>query len=342
MILVTGATGFIGRVVCRALATTGYRVRAGCRQPALPTELSANGVITAQVLDLDRPEGLPAALAGVDAIVHAAYGRVEAMPAQLDGLLRAAERAGVGRIVHFSSIAVYGNATGRVDETRSPERPIGAYGRAKIRCEERLRAWAQPGRCAIALRPGIVYGPGSPFWNEKIERRIRAGIWGTFGRQGEGTAALVHVEDVARSVVAALSASPARPWLAVNITGPDSPTWNAYFTAMAETLGVTLREITPAMLKGHAAGGLLARTWRRTHLPGLKRWALAALPGELALFARRANYPNDLARHMLDWSPTADFRVELKAIHGARMDAPSIVRNGDPATRAGGPRRRGD
>lgn len=323
-VLVTGATGFIGRAVCRALAAAGHSVRAGGRRPALPPDPGAPR-ITTQRLDLDRPEDLPAALAGVDAIVHAAYGRLEAMPRQLAGLLEEAERAGVSRFIHFSSIAIYGNATGQVDETRAPEPPFGPYERAKLACEEKLRAWARPGRSAIALRPGIVYGPGGALWNEKIERRIRAGAWGTFGRQGEGAAALVHVEDVASAVAAALAASPEAPWLALNITGPDFPTWNTYFATMADALGVRLEEISPARQRLDAARGTFAKLWRRARLPGLERWALAATPGERALFARQARYPNDLARRALGWSPTADFRTELKAIHGLHAGAPPVI-----------------
>ena len=314
-VLVTGASGFIGRAVCGLLAAEGHLVRCGTRSGVLPAGFPAG--LTVQPLDLDRPDQVRAAMAGVDAVVHAACGRVEAMAGQLATLLDAAGRADVPRIVHFSAIAVYGAATGRVDETRPPA-PLDAYGRAKVACEQLLQHWTDDGRCVIALRPGIVYGPRSPLWNEKLARRIRAGAWGTFGRQGEGTAALVHVDDVARAVAAALECARAPGWRALNITGPQAPTWNAYFTAIADVLGVPLREIGPRAQRRARVLAVPAKAWRRLGLPGLERAALAPTAGEMALFARRATYPADLACAMLPgWRPqVADYQGELRRIHG--------------------------
>lgn len=315
-VLVTGATGFIGRAVCRTLAAQGHTVRAGSRKAARGTASAAG--IQIYPLDLDQAEPVRAAVAGMDAIVHAAYGRVDAMPEQLARLLDAAAAGHVTRLVHFSSIAIYGSATGTVLEQTPPVPPLDAYGTAKIQCEQLLRTWAQPGRIVTALRPGIVYGPHSPFWNDKIERRIRAGAWGTFGPAGEGIAALVHVDDVADAVAAALHRAAEPSWLALNITGPQSPTWNAYFQAVADALGSPLRPIEMQALGRAQPLALFAKVWRRLGLPGLERWALAPTAGELALFARHASYPNALARQVLNWTPRRDFQVELQAIHGAR------------------------
>lgn len=316
-VLVTGATGFIGRAVCRTLAAQGHKVRAGSRKARRGTAAADGGGIQAYPLDLDRAEPVRAAVEGMDAIVHAAYGRVDAMPEQLARLLDAASAGQVPRLVHFSSIAVYGNATGIVDEQTPAVPPLDAYGTAKIQCEQLLQGWARPGRIVTALRPGIVYGPHSPFWNDKIEQRIRAGAWGTFGTAGEGTAALVHVDDVVDAVAAALTRSAEPSWLALNITGPQAPSWNAYFQAIADALGSPLPPIgAPALARARSLV-LFAKVWRRLGLSGLDRWALAPTAGELALFARHATYPNALARQVLGWTPQRDFHAELRSIHGA-------------------------
>jgi len=326
-VLVTGAGGFIGSAVCRALVAQGHFVHAGFRRTPSLAESGPGPRIVPRPLDLDQPDQVRAAVAGMDAIVHAAYGRLEAMPDQLARLTDAAEAADVRRFVHFSSIAVYGAATGEVNEAHPPVPPIDAYGAAKIRCEEQLMAWARPGRVVTALRPGIVYGPHSPFWNDKIERRIRVGAWGTFGPAGEGTAALVHVADVAAGVAAALRRAPEPAWLQLNLTGPQCPTWNTYFSALAAALGVELRALTAPELSRMRALAPFAKVWRRLGLPGLQRWALAPGRGELALFARHAVYPSDRARELLGWAPTRDFRVELQAIHGGRSGPRPIRRS---------------
>src|SRR5690606_23278954 len=125
-----------------------------------------------------------------------------AMTRQCAALLDAMSAAGVERLVYFSSIAVYGDATApRIDDPINVNGLSGAYARGKAECEQLVRVWAEvdPARRAIILRPGIIYGACSPFWTEKLSQRIRAGVWGDFGPAGEGIAPLVHVDDVAEA-----------------------------------------------------------------------------------------------------------------------------------------------
>ena len=302
VVLVTGAGGFIGSALCQALAEAGFSVKAGVRRGA--------GV----ACDLDRPEQVAAAMAGVGLVIHAAYGDSAAMARQCETLLAAMAATGVDSLIHFSSIAVYGAAAGTIVENRPLGPALDAYGSAKIACEGRVRAWAEapehPGRRGLILRPGIVYGKGSPFWIEKMGERIRRGAWGTFGASGEGAAALVHVADVAALVVAAARAMSGAqretlPVLAaVNVAGPELPSWNDYFTALAARLGVSaLPVLDGAVLKRRQGLALAAKVWRKLGLPGGEGLALAATPGEVALFARRADYRSDAAERLYGVAP---------------------------------------
>src|SRR5262249_2639646 len=111
-VLVTGATGDVGGYVTTRLLADGAAVRVLCRSGSdrLPREVEVAGG------DLPAPQTLERAVAGMDAVVHCAAhlgGGGRALHAQVNAagtraLLAAAERAGVGRLVHLSTVAVYG------------------------------------------------------------------------------------------------------------------------------------------------------------------------------------------------------------------------------------------
>lgn len=317
-VLVTGAGGFIGARVATELSGRGIHVRAGVRRRAA----SAAGIDRIGC-DLDTPADIARAVAGADAVVHAAYGSDAAMVRQCADLLAEMTRAGVGNLVYFSSIAVYGEREGQISEASTPVGALGRYGEAKRACEALIGRWvgdAVPApRRAVILRPGIVYGTGSRFWIDKLVERIDSGAWGTFGARGEGSAALVHVDDVA-AITAAASlklVSPERALLApveaVHLVGPETPTWNAYFAAVAERAGSeALGEIGSGGLVLRRAFGGAAKVWRRLGLPGGRAAALSPASGELALFARRARYADDRAAALFGVRPAIGLEDGLR------------------------------
>ncbi|MCJ2013386.1 NAD-dependent epimerase/dehydratase family protein [Methylobacterium sp. J-076] len=313
-VLVTGAGGFIGRAVVARLAETGVPLRAGLHR--LPEGRSpAEGTVRC---DLDEARSLDAACAGASAIIHAGGRSAAAMPDQLRALLAAAERAGIDRVVHLSSIAVYGPEEGRIGEPDAPPAtaaPDDPYCAAKRACEAILRAWiaARPGRRAAILRPGIVYGRGSVLWVDRPAAALRAGVLGDLGPRGEGIAALVHIGDVAEAVrcaLAALNGSGAR-LLAANLVGPDTPTWNAYFAALAGRAGLPApRRLPPGRLALLRVLAVPAKAMGRLHLPAPRSLRLVPASGELRLFARAARY--DTARARTDFG----FRPAIRLAEG--------------------------
>ncbi len=139
---VTGASGYVGSRVARRLAGAGWQIRALARTPA-------QGCDWAQVRFVLGEEVQPAALAGVDALVHVAYDFAptrwrEIWAVNVEGsrrLLAAARTAGVQRIVVMSTTAAFPGSSSR-------------YGRAKLEIE---LAALEAG--AAAIRPGLVWGP---------------------------------------------------------------------------------------------------------------------------------------------------------------------------------------
>ncbi|HRJ69185.1 MAG TPA: NAD-dependent epimerase/dehydratase family protein [Beijerinckiaceae bacterium] len=302
VVLITGAGGFIGTALAERLVEKGILVRSGVR--------SAPARHGSQVpCDLDRPEQIATAVQGVDLVVHAAYGSAGDMEAQCRSLLDAMAIADVRRLVCLSSIAVYGDATGDIAEDFSQPAERDGYGLAKQACETAVRAFAgQSGRSAVILRPGIVYGAGSPFWIDKLKDRIESGVWGRFGEDGEGIAALIHVDDLAEQIAAAVGrlmdpvGAPTGA-VALNAIGPQTPSWNTYFTALARHLGHDLRDLSAGERKLRQAVAVAAKLWRKLGLPGGRAAALFPMPAEMALFARKARYCTNQARDFLGVEP---------------------------------------
>jgi len=307
-VLVTGAGGFIGAALLAMLAESFGEIRAGRRRASPP----AIAGVVAVPCDLDEPAQLAAALRGVSLVVHTAYGDEQAMPQQATNLLAAMEAAGAQNLLAFSSIAVYGRREGAIVEEDAPVGPLGAYAKAKAQCEHRYRAWsaAAPGRRVIALRPGIVYGRGASLWIDKMAARIESGGWGLLGPCGEGRAALIHIDDLAAQSLAAcrLLAGPhgeeLPPFVALNAVGPENPSWNDYFAALARSLArPPLRTWSPAEIFLRQVLAVSAKLARRFGLNCCKKAALAPGPGELALFALKAEYRSEKAARLLDFSP---------------------------------------
>jgi nucleoside-diphosphate-sugar epimerase len=164
-ILVTGASGFIGRPLVAALLRAGYTVRAATRrQVSFP-----DSVEVALVPDLKNPIDWNQILRGVDIIIHLAgpaHSKIhENAYSEFDQinwfatqrLADAAKDVGVERIVYISSVRaqVGASAVQAVREQDEP-RPTNQYGRSKLAAEQAIRAAGVP---FTIFRPVVVYGP---------------------------------------------------------------------------------------------------------------------------------------------------------------------------------------
>jgi nucleoside-diphosphate-sugar epimerase len=165
-ILVTGASGFIGRALVAELANAAHSVRAAMRQPA---DVFPRAVEVVAVSDLTRPVEWRALLRNIETVVHLAgiahagpeiseeaYDRVNRLAtAELAG---AAKAIGIGHLVFISSIrAQSGPSSAGTLRESDPPHPIDAYGRSKLAAEAAVRAAGVP---FTILRPVLIYGPG--------------------------------------------------------------------------------------------------------------------------------------------------------------------------------------
>ncbi|MGA8706389.1 MAG: hopanoid-associated sugar epimerase [Steroidobacteraceae bacterium] len=207
--LVTGATGFVGAAVARALLRAGAEVRALVRAGSDRRNVAALplGVVTG---DLADPASLERAAAGCDALFHVAadYRLGARDSAQLyrtnvDGtraIIEAAQRAGIGRMVYTSSVACVGlpadGSPGAEETPVSVADMIGHYKRSKFLAEQLVLELARAGAPIVIVNPSTPVGPGDikPTPTGQLVRDAANGRMPAYVDTGLN---IVHVDDVA-------------------------------------------------------------------------------------------------------------------------------------------------
>jgi dihydroflavonol-4-reductase len=208
--LVTGATGFVGSAVVRALVRRGEPVRALVR-PSSSRQLLDDLPVEAVIGDLDEPASCRAALVGCQALFHVAADYRLWVPrpdpmyrTNVEGtrhLLLAAADAGVARIVYTSSVATLGLHRDRLpaDETTPATLAdmVGHYKRSKFLAEQAVRELlAETGLPVVIVNPAAPVGPGDarPTPTGRVVLEAARGRIPAYVDTGLN---LVHVDDVA-------------------------------------------------------------------------------------------------------------------------------------------------
>lgn len=220
-ILVTGATGFIGSGLCRALVAQGYRPRAFHR-PTSSLKAIEGLPVEHALGDILDPESIRAALNGVEVVFHtAAPMGAWREPARMQAghvigtrnVAEAAVRAGVRRLVHTSSVAALGvpdrpgsvraDPSPLIDETHdwNYPPPLWKYGYAKHLSEQEIHHAIERGLEAVIVNPSLVFGAGDG-------SRVRNSILWNVARGRipfclPGGVNAVHIDDVVDGHLAA-------------------------------------------------------------------------------------------------------------------------------------------
>ncbi|HEY6747964.1 MAG TPA: NAD-dependent epimerase/dehydratase family protein [Mycobacteriales bacterium] len=300
-VLVTGASGMLGRTTARALLDRGDEVTVLQRRPA--------GLPCAEVLgDVADPATVARGVRGQDAVVHLAakvdvvgswsqYARANITGTRV--VAEACRRAGAGRLVHVSSpsVAHAGAALAGIGaEPADPDRARGRYARSKAVAEQVALAADGPDLAVLAIRPHLVWGPGDTQLVARILDRARAGRLPLIGT-GAALIDTTYVDNAAAALVAAVDAAAHGEPLVVS-NGEPRPVGEvlARLCAAAGVPGPSRRvPYRAAWLAGAAIEGVWALT-RRTSTPPVTRFLAEQLATAHWFDQRRT-------RAVLDWTP---------------------------------------
>ena len=318
LILVTGASGFIGKRVVQRLIDTGFRNVRCLVRPSSKSKLSGllsignAGEVEIVRGNLLSREDCVAIARDAKAVIHLAAGRGEkSFPdafmnsaVTTRNLLEACVQHGVcRRFVNVSSFAVYDNghkATGRLlDEScpleAHPEVRGEAYCFAKTKQEQVVASFRDRfGLSVITLRPGVVYGPG----NEKISGRVGIGTFGVFLHLGgSNPIPFTYVDNCAEAVVLA--------GLKAGVNGDVFNVVDDDVLSSREYLKLHKRNVRRfrSIYLPHSASYLLCYLWEK-----YSAWSEGQLPpiygrGTWHAFWKKTRYSNQKLKHRLGWEP---------------------------------------
>jgi nucleoside-diphosphate-sugar epimerase len=291
-IAVTGGTGFVGQSLLDLAIREGIPVQALARKP----QADRKGV-TWYAGDLSNPKALSRLVRGTEAVIHVAGVVNAADPAEFEAgnvagtlaVIEATLKAGVPRLVFVSSLSA-----------REPR--LSAYGASKARAEKLVMA---SGLDWTIVRPPAIYGPR----DDGMFELFRAAKWGVVPMPKEGGASMIHVQDLARLLLAL-------------IPGGEDVTHKLFEPDDGRIGGWSHRELAGAI--GHAVG-------RRPMVLGLSPKALHwAARADQALRGAKAKLTLDRAGYMAhpDWCvsegrrpPMSVWRPKIDTRSGLRATA---------------------
>ncbi len=267
---ITGATGFVGPYLVRALVRDGHTCRCLVREGSGKDALDLPGVETVEG-DVTRPATLEGLADDVDGVFHLAtlghmsnFRVTEAMFQDVNvrgtrNVMNEALRAGAPGVVHCSSVAAMGIVPEVPATEESPCNPHHPYGRSKLEAErEVLRMVRERGLPAVIVRFSMVYGPGD--WRDilRLTRMAQKNRLPRVGNRSKLTP-LIHVEDAVQGLMKALDHG--RVGETYLLTNPESMPFDRMREVIQEALGRTPRALWLPELAVLTGASLVEAVW---------------------------------------------------------------------------------
>lgn len=315
-VLITGATGFVGRGLLKRLAADGWHVRAVVRNNGVDlgshVEVFALGDLGQSQLDYRQ------ALRGCDAVVHLAA-RVHMLrdmaveplaefrrinTAATRSLARQAADAGVAQFIFLSSIKVNGEETsvGKPFRPDDPPAPLDAYGISKREAEQELQEISRAsGMRSVIIRTPLVYGPGVKANFQEMMRWVERGLPLPFGAVVHNRRSLIALDNLVDLIVVCASRAPVSDELFLASDGEDLSTVEL------------LRRL----------GCALGRPARLIAIPPAALSALGAVTGRSAQIRRllgSLQIDSSSTRQRLGWTPPISVDEALARTAAAFLD----------------------
>jgi nucleoside-diphosphate-sugar epimerase len=265
-VLVTGATGFLGKALARRLQSRGDEVTALGRNTIVLAELEKEGIRPCRA-DLADGETIKAACHGHDVVFHAGALSSAWGPARLfyeanvigtQNVIAGCEAARVRRLVYVSTPSIYFRFESRLDVREDAPLPavaVNEYARTKLLAEQEVDRAFTRGLPVISIRPRAIFGEGDNAILPRLINRLQTGHMRVIG-DGQNITDLTYVENVVDALLLCANAPEALLGYKYNITnGEPLPLWDL-IRKVCEALGYEFprRRISYPVALGLATG----------------------------------------------------------------------------------------
>ena len=242
-IAVIGAGGFIGSRVVESFHLRGWaEIRPVVRRLSAMAR-SSRFNLESRIADARDKRALRAALSGCEYLIHAAGGDDATIVGMVGPVFRAAQDAGVRRIVYLSSASVHGQSPqpGADENSRLPANQPISYNNAKVRAERRFLYLRAKGNVEIVLlRPGIVYGPRSSWIGSFADELLTGRAFVVHGARGICNS--IYVDNLVHAIRLALTADRVDGH-AFLVGDRETVTWRDLYEPIVEAMGMSFEEI---------------------------------------------------------------------------------------------------